>query len=129
MDPIGLALDNFDVTAKWRARETGMPLDTRGEFYDGTAVSNSKELVAALLNRPVPLVRTFTENLMAYALGRRVEYFDQPAVRAISKTAQANNYKLSSFIVGVVTSDAFRMKKADVAAPAAPPPAGKSGKR
>jgi hypothetical protein len=129
MDPIGLALDNFDVTAKWRARESGMPLDTRGEFYDGTQVSNPAELAAALLRRPVPLVRTFTENLMAYALGRRVEYYDQPTVRAIAKAAQTNDYKLSSFVIGVVTSDAFRMKKADVAAPATPAPAAKSGKR
>src|SRR6185369_16771437 len=70
MDPIGLALDNFDVTAKWRERENGMPLDTRGDYYDGTPVTRPAELTAALLKRPVPLVRTFTENLMAYALGR-----------------------------------------------------------
>jgi hypothetical protein len=114
IDPIGLALDQFDVTGKWRARENGMTLDTRGEFYDGTPVSTPAELSAVLLKRPVPLVRTFTENLMAYALGRRVEYYDQPAVRAISKAAQAGNYKLSSFILGVVKSDAFRMKMAEI---------------
>ncbi len=113
MDPIGLALDTFDVTGKLRARETGMPLDTRGNFYDGTPVSTPAQLSAALLKRPVPLVRTFTENLMAYALGRRVEAFDQPTVRAISKRAAANDYKLSSFLLGVVTSDAFRMKRAE----------------
>ena len=101
MDPIGLALDNFDVTAKWRERENGMPLDTRGDFYDGTPVTRPAELTAALLKRPVPLVRTFTENLMAYALGRRVEYFDQPAIRAIAKAAEANDYRMSSFILGV----------------------------
>jgi hypothetical protein len=113
IDPIGLALDNFDVTGKWRTRENGMPLDTRGTFYDGTAVSTPSELAAVLLKRPVPLTRTFTENLMAYALGRRVEYYDQPAVRAIARGAEANGYKLSSFILGVVKSDAFRMKKAE----------------
>ncbi|PYR62658.1 MAG: hypothetical protein DMF91_05935 [Acidobacteria bacterium] len=96
MDPIGLALDNFDVTAKWRAREFGMPLDTKGTFYDGTPVSTPGELLQALMKRPVPLVRTFTENLLAYALGRRVEYFDQPAIRAIAKAAEANDYKMSS---------------------------------
>src|SRR4029450_4408918 len=85
---MALALDRFGVTGKWRARENGMPLDTRGEFYDGTPVSTPAELSAVLLKRPVPLVRTFTENLMAYALGRRVEYYDQPAVRAIAKAAQ-----------------------------------------
>jgi len=113
MDPIGLALDNFDVTARWRTRENGMPLDTAGDFYDGTKVSSLAELSTVLMKRPLPLVRTFTENLMAYALGRRVEYFDQPAVRGISKAAEANNYKMSSFILGVVKSDAFRMRRVE----------------
>jgi len=113
MDPIGLALDNFDVTAKWRERENGMPLDTRGDFYDGTPVKTPAELNAALLKRPVPLVRTFTENLMAYALGRRVEYFDQPTIRAIMKAAEGNQNKMSSFILGVIKSDAFQMKRSE----------------
>jgi hypothetical protein len=113
MDPIGLALDNFDVTAKWRQRENGMPLDTAGDFYDGTKVTSLPELTAALVKRPTPLVRTFTENLMAYGLGRRVEYYDQPAVRAIAKQAEAANYKISSFILGVVKSDAFRMRRVE----------------
>lgn len=113
MDPIGLSLDNFDVTAKWRERENGAPLDTAGDFYDGTKVSSPSELVAALLERPTPLVRTFAENLMAYGLGRRVEYYDQPSVRAIARTAAANDFKMSSFIVGVVKSDAFRMKRVE----------------
>jgi len=113
IDPLGLALDNFDVTAKWRERENGMPLDTRGDYYDGTPVSKPSELTAALLKRPVPLVRTFTENLMAYAVGRRVEYFDQPAIRAIAKAAEANQYKMSSFIIGVIKSDAFQMRRSE----------------
>jgi hypothetical protein len=110
MDPIGLALDNFDVTGKWRVRENGQPLDTRGDFYDGTAVTSPKELLSALMKRPEPLVRTFTENLLAYGLGRRTEYFDQPVIRAIAKAAAANDYKMSAFILGVVKSDAFQMK-------------------
>jgi hypothetical protein len=114
MDPIGLALDNFDVTARWRMRENGVTLDTRGDFYDGTAITQPAELVNVLLKRPEPLVRTFTENLLAYALGRRVEYFDQPAIRAISRAAAKQDNKMSAFILGVVKSDAFRMKKADV---------------
>jgi hypothetical protein len=116
MDPIGLALDNFDVTAKWRERENGTPLDTRGDYYDGTPVTKPAELTAALLKRPVPLVRTFAENLMAYALGRRVEYFDQPAIRALTRAAEANHYKMSSFIVGVIKSDAFQMKVSEASA-------------
>jgi hypothetical protein len=113
MDPIGLALDNFDVSAKWRQKENGAPLDTRGDFYDGTPVSNPSELVNALIKRPIPLVRTFTENLMAYALGRPVEYYDQPTVRAIARDAEKNNYRMSSFILDVVKSDAFQMKRLD----------------
>ena len=116
MDPIGLALDNFDVTGKWRSLEHGVPLDTRGDFYDGTPVRTPAELSAVLLKRPLPLVRTFTENLMAYALGRRVEYYDQPSIRRIVRRAEADDHRVSSLILGVVTSDAFRMKRAPVAA-------------
>jgi hypothetical protein len=115
MDPIGLALDNFDVTGKWRVRENGQPLDTRGDFYDGTPVTSPGELSRALMKRPVPLVRTFTENLFAYALGRRAEYYDQPAIRAIVRQAEPGGYKMSAFILGVVRSDAFQMKRADAA--------------
>jgi hypothetical protein len=113
MDPMGLALDNFDVTGKWRYRENAMPLDTRGELYDGTKLTSPRELTAALAHRPIPIVRSFTENLMAYAIGRRVEDFDQPTVRAIAKQAEAKNYKISSFILGVVNSSAFRSKRAE----------------
>jgi Protein of unknown function (DUF1592)/Protein of unknown function (DUF1588)/Protein of unknown function (DUF1587)/Protein of unknown function (DUF1585)/Protein of unknown function (DUF1595)/Planctomycete cytochrome C len=113
MDPIGLALDNFDVTARWRTRENGTPLDTKGDFYDGTPVTSPAELTRVLMKRPVPLVRTFTENLMAYGLGRRTEYFDQPTIRAIAKSAEANDYRMSSFILGVIRSDAFQMKRAE----------------
>jgi hypothetical protein len=119
MDPIGLALDNFDVTGKWRYRENGMGLDTRGQMYDGTAVTSPSDLTNALLKRPIPLVRSFTENLMAYALGRRVEDFDQPTVRAIAKEAESKGYRVSSFVLGVVNSSAFRSKRADEVANAA----------
>ena len=120
MDPIGLALDNFDVTGKWRSLENGMPLDTRGDFYDGTPVQTPAQLSAALLRRPLPLVRTFTENLMAYALGRRVEYYDQPAVREIVRRAEVEDYTVSSLVLGVVKSDAFRMKRAPLSAAGEP---------
>ena len=112
IDPIGLALDNFDVTGQWRIRENGMPLDTRGTFYDGTEISDPSDLADVLLSRPIPLVRHFTSNLMTYALGRRLEYQDQPTVRRIARQAEASGYRLSSFVLGVVQSDAFRMKQA-----------------
>jgi hypothetical protein len=117
MDPIGLALDNFDVTGQWRIRENGSPVDTRGELYDGTPITNLSELQQALLKRPIPLIRTFTLNLMAYALGRRVEFYDQPTIRHIVADAEKGGYKMQDFVLGVVKSDAFRMTR--VAAPAA----------
>jgi hypothetical protein len=113
MDPIGLALDNFDVTGQWRLRENGMGLDTRGEFYDGTPITTPKEVADALLQRPIPLMRSLTENLMAYGLARRVEYYDQPTIRRIVDDAEDDGrYRMQDLILGVVTSDAFRMKKA-----------------
>ena len=113
IDPIGLALDNFDVTGKWRVRENGTALDTRGDFYDGTPVNSPADLVDAIMQRPLPLVRTFTENLMAYAVGRRMEYFDGPAIRKIVREAEDDGaYPVASLIMGVVTSDAFRLKQA-----------------
>jgi hypothetical protein len=116
MDPIGLALDNFDVTGRWRHREDGAPLDTHGNLYDLTPISTPNELSRALLKRPIPLVRTFTENLMAYALGRRLEDADQTTVRAVSRSAASRNYRYSSFVLGVVNSPAFRLRRAEAVA-------------
>ena len=116
IDPIGLALDNFGVTGKWRTREGGNLLDTRGELYDGTPLTGPTDLRQALLNRPIPLVRTFTENLLAYGLGRRVEYFDQPTVRAITRAAEADGYRMSAFILGIAKSDAFRLQRTSTVA-------------
>ncbi len=115
IDPIGLALDNFDVNGQWRIRENGAPLDTRGDFYDGTKISSPLELQHVLLKRPSPLVRNFAANLMAYALGRRIEYYDQPAIRKIEAQVKPNNYRVDDFIVAVVKSDAFRMRRLPVA--------------
>ena len=113
IDPLGLALENFDVTGAWRIKDNGAPVDAAGELYDGTAVSSPADLREALLNRPTPLIRTFTENLMAYGIGRRIEYYDMPAVRAVTREAAANDNRLSAFILGVVNSPAFQMKRAE----------------
>ena len=79
-------------------------------------MTSPDDLRQALLRRPIPLVRTFTENLMAYALGRRVEYYDKPTIRAITVQAEADDYRISSFIMGVVGSDAFQMSRAETTA-------------
>ena len=81
-------------------------------MYDGTPVQTPADLRQALLSRPTPLIRTFTSNLMAYALGRRLEYYDMPTVRAIAREAAEDDYRMSSFILGVVRSDAFQMQQA-----------------
>ena len=116
IDPIGLSLDNFDVTGKWRFRENGVLLDTKGKMYDGRIVSSPTELLTSLMSRPTPLVRTLTENLMAYAIGRRVEDFDQPAVRAIVRESDKKGNKFSSLVTAIVNSPAFRKRRADPAA-------------
>ncbi|MEO6444985.1 MAG: DUF1585 domain-containing protein [Gemmatimonadaceae bacterium] len=104
------------MTGKWRIRENGVALDTKGDFYDGTPISSPSELNAVLLKRPIPLIRTFTQNLMAYGLGRRVEYYDNPTVRHIISEAEPGGYRLADFVLGVVKSDAFRMKQLQVTA-------------
>ena len=120
IDPIGLALDNFDVTGQWRIKENGIPLDTRGDYYDGTKISSPRELQQVLLTRPIPLVRTFASNLMAYALGRRLEYYDNPAIRKIEAQARAKNYRMQDFVLGVIKSDQFRMRMVPVLQAEAP---------
>ncbi|HUP51593.1 MAG TPA: DUF1592 domain-containing protein [Longimicrobiales bacterium] len=116
MDPIGLALDNFDVTGQWRTRENGMPLDTRGTFYDDTPLGSPDELTEVLLSRPLPIARSFAANMLAFAVGRRVEYYDQPTIRSIAREAEANDYRLSSFITAVVSSDPFQMARLPIPA-------------
>ena len=110
MDPIGLALEHYDVTGARRVRDNGATIDSASELYDGTPISSAADLRRALLARPIPLLRTFTENLMAYALGRRLGYDDMPAVRAIVRNAETQDYRLSAFILGVIESPTFRMK-------------------
>ncbi|MEX2466837.1 MAG: DUF1592 domain-containing protein [Gemmatimonadota bacterium] len=119
IDPIGLALDSYDMTGKWRIKENGVALETNGELYDGTPINGPVALQEALLDRPVLLLRAFTSNLMAYALGRRVEYYDQPTIRGIVRAAAEDDYRISSFVLEVVQSDAFQMQRAGSATAAA----------
>ncbi len=114
MDPIGLALEHFDVTGAWRIKDNGTAIDATGELYDGTPLRSAADLRTALLNRPIPFIRTFTENLMAYALGRRLEYYDMPAVRDIVRAAEASDHRLSAFVLGIVSSPAFQQKGGSV---------------
>ena len=113
IDPIGLALENFDVTGAWRIKDNGVPVDPNGDMYDGTKVDGPASLRHALLNHSESLIRNFTENLMAYALGRRVEYYDGPTIRAIVRKAAQNENRFSHFVIGIVNSAAFQMSRSE----------------
>ena len=121
IDPLGLALENFDVTGAWRIKDNEVPIDSVGDLYDGTKMAGPAGLREALMNHSDMILRSFTENLMTYALGRRVEYTDMPAVRAIIREAAKSNHRMSSYILGVVNSAAFRMVKPVIAGTRRPP--------
>src|SRR5262245_9459446 len=109
IDPLGLALENFDVTGVWRIRDNGAAVDPVGDLYDGTKLDGPIALQNALLKHQDVFMLSFTESLMTYALGRRVESYDMPAIRQIVRDAKAKNYRFSAFITGVANSAAFRM--------------------
>ena len=111
LDPLGLALENFDAVGRWRTREPGGEIDASGQLADGTVVSGVVELREALLEKPERFVKVMTEKLMTYALGRGVEYFDMPTVRQIVADAADDDYRFSALILGIATSDQFRMKQ------------------
>lgn len=109
IDPIGLALENFDVTGAWRIKDDGVPIDASGELYDGTPLDGPLGLKDAMLQYQENIITTFTESLMTYAIGRRVEYYDMPAIRKIVADAAANGNRMSTFVYGVVHSPPFSM--------------------
>jgi cytochrome c553 len=116
IDPLGFSLENFDVVGGWRTiDEAGKPVDASGTTAGGIKIDGLSGLRAALLKDPEQFPRTVTEKLMAYALGRRLEYFDQPSVRRIVRDAAAKQYRWSSLIVGIVESPAFLMRTAQPA--------------
>ena len=114
IDPLGLALENFDVTGAWRIKDNEVPVDVVGELYDGTRMDGPAGLRAALLKHSDVFLTSFTESLMTYALGRRLEYTDMPAIRAVVRDAGKNGNKFSAFVLGVVNSPGFKMGMADV---------------
>ena len=113
IDPLGLTLENFDVTGRWRIRDNGAPVDSNGDLYDGTKMIGPAGLRAALLKHQDAFIQSFTERLMTYALGRRVDYYDMPAIRAIVRDAAKSNNRFSAFVMGIVTSPAFQMSRAE----------------
>jgi hypothetical protein len=113
IDPLGFALENFDAIGGWRTvDESGNPIDALGSWPGGQELDGFSGLRAMLVDSPERFVGTVTEKLMSYALGRRLEYYDQPAVRQIVERSRADDYRWSSIILGIVESPAFLMRTA-----------------
>ena len=113
MDPMGFALENFDLVGTWRTLDSGAPIDTSGQLADGTPIQGPADLRQALLSRSDAVMKTVTAKLLTYALGRPVDYADMPTVRAIVRRAAANENRFSAVLLGIVESDPFqkRIKK------------------
>ncbi len=114
MDPIGLSLQNFDVDGGWRTKdggEGGVPIDASSELFDGQKVRGVIELRNALLHYSPQFVRSLTEKLMTYAVGRRVEYYDMPVIRGIVREAEKKNSRFSAIVLGIVKSNEFQMRR------------------
>ena len=117
IDPAGFALENFDPTGKWRDHDGGFKaLDTTGVLPDGTKFSGLKDFRAALLTRSDRFVTNFAEKLLTYGLGRGLEVSDQPAIRKITRDAKTSDYRFSSVVMGIVTSQPFQMRRVGEAA-------------
>ncbi|HEV8396548.1 MAG TPA: DUF1592 domain-containing protein [Vicinamibacterales bacterium] len=114
MDPLGFALENFDGIGAWRAREPGGAIDPAGKLADGSDVDGPVALRAAIMRHPDQFVRTLTEKLMTYGLGRGLEFYDMPVVRAIARDTAKKNYRFSAIVAGIVSSPPFRQKAPQV---------------
>jgi hypothetical protein len=122
IDPMGFPLENFDATGRYRTTDDGAPIDPTSTLADGTRIDGPQALRDELLNRRDQFVHTLAEKLFTYALGRGVEYYDQPAIRQIVREVGQNGDRWSSLILGIVTSRPFQMRQvpdADVPKPAA----------
>ncbi len=111
MDPLGFALENFDAVGRWRTEDGGSPIDASSTFSDGTPIEGVPGMRSLLLGRREDFVHTFAEKMLTYALGRRVEYYDQPAIRGILGEAEAEDYSWSAIIVGVAKSLPFQLRR------------------
>jgi hypothetical protein len=110
MDPIGFAMENFDAVGRWRDTDAGSTIDTSGVFPDGTKFEGMAGLKQVLVGRPEQFVSTIAEKLLMYGLGRNLQYYDAPSVRAIVRSAAAKNYSFEALVSGVVKSPAFQMR-------------------
>jgi hypothetical protein len=113
IDPLGLALENFDVTGAYRIKDNEVPVDVVGDLYDGTRMDGPAGLREALMKHSDMFLTSFTESLMTYALGRRLDYSDMPTVRSIVRAAGKKGDRLSAYVMAVVNSASFRMGVVD----------------
>jgi cytochrome c553 len=113
IDPIGLALEHFDVTGTWRIKDAGHPIDASTTLFDGSPMASPADLRRALLTYSDAFVRNLTENMLTYAIGRRVEPYDMPAVRAIARDAARDGNRFSALVLGIVRSAPFQMARAE----------------
>jgi len=121
MDPVGFTLENFDAIGHWRTKDTGEAVDAAGALPDGTPVKGPAAMIQAIAAHPEQFVRTTTEMLLTYALGRGTEYYDMPVVRTVAREAAAKNYRFAELVLGIVKSPPFQMrvKAPDAAKPLA----------
>jgi hypothetical protein len=117
MDPIGFALENFDAVGVWRTNDSGFKIDASGQMFDGAKLDGPASLRQAILNHSDSYISAFTENLLAYGMGRVLEPYDMPVVRAIRREAARNDNRFSSFVLGIVKSMPFQMRRAEEAEP------------
>ena len=110
MDPIGLALENFDGVGRWRTLDSGLAIDAQGQLVDGTAVASPQSLRTALLGYPDAFEQTLTEKLLMYAVGRAAHHTDMPFVRQIAGNAAREGHRFSSLVLGIVNSPPFQMR-------------------
>jgi mono/diheme cytochrome c family protein len=113
MDPIGFSLENFDAIGRWRDQDHGNPIDATGVLVDGSNLDGPAGLRQAVLRYSHQFVQNMTERLLTYAIGRGVDYYDMPLVRSIAREAEADGYRFSSLVLGIVSSDAFQMRAAE----------------
>jgi cytochrome c551/c552 len=110
MDPIGLALENFDGVGQWRDTDSGLKIDASGQLVDGTRVDGPASLRKALLDRPEAFVGAMTDKLLMYAVGRETKYYDMPVVRSVMRDAASDRYRFSELVLGIVKSAPFQMR-------------------
>jgi hypothetical protein len=112
MDPIGLAMENFDAVGRWRTVDEGVAIDASAQLVDGTPLNGPATLRRALLDRRESFIRSMTEKLLMYGAGRETKYYDMPAVRTVLREAAKSRYQFSEIVLGIVRSPAFQMRVA-----------------